>query len=64
MQLVEAKHRGCYTARRMDFIVSYVGGSLATLGTPLEVEFCYVSSVCYQAAPCYSDQGANFRQQV
>ena len=28
------------------------------------VGFCYVSSMCYQVAPCYSDQGANLRQHV
>ena len=33
-------------------------------GTPLVVESCYVSSVCYQAAPCCSDQGADLGQQV
>jgi hypothetical protein len=32
------------------------------LGTSLVVGFCYVSSVCYQVAPCYSDQGADLGQ--
>ena len=34
------------------------------LGAPLVVGSCYVSSVCYQAAPCCSDQGADLRQDV
>ena len=38
--------------------------SLAKLGTPLAVRSCYVLSVCYQAAPCYSDQGADLGQHV
>ena len=38
--------------------------SLARLGTPLMVGSCYVSSVCYQAAPCCSDQGADLGQHV
>ena len=25
---------------------------------------CYVSSVCYQVAPCYSDQGADLGQHI
>ena len=41
------------------FIVSYAGCLPAKLGTPLMVGSCYVSSVCYQAAPCYSNQGAD-----
>jgi hypothetical protein len=28
------------------------------------VEFCYVSLVCYQVAPCCSDQGVDLRQHV
>jgi hypothetical protein len=32
------------------------------LGTSLVVGFCYVSSVCYQVAPCYSDHGADLGQ--
>ena len=34
------------------------------LGAPLVVGSCYVSSVCYQAAPYYSDQGADFGRHV
>jgi hypothetical protein len=34
------------------------------LGIPLVVGFCYVSSVCYQVAPCCSDQGADLGQHV
>ena len=55
-------------------IVSYAGDSSvlgflvqaspAKLRTSLVVEFCYVSLVCYQAAPCCSDQGADLRQHV
>ena len=37
----------------------FVASSPAKLGTPLEVGSCYVSSVCYQLTPCYSDQGAD-----
>jgi hypothetical protein len=28
------------------------------------VGFCYVSSMCYQVASCYSDQGADLGQHV
>ena len=42
----------------------FVQASLAKLSTPLVVGSCYVSSVCYQAAPCYSDQGADLGQHV
>ena len=38
--------------------------SSAKLGTPLVVGSCYVSSVCYQVAPCCSDQGADLGKQV
>jgi hypothetical protein len=38
--------------------------SLAKLGIPFVVGFCYVSSVCYQVAPCCSDQGADLGQHV
>ena len=38
--------------------------SPAKLGTPLAVRSCYVSSVCYQLAPCCSDQGAFLGQHV
>ena len=38
--------------------------SLAKLRTPLVVGSCYVSSVCYQAAPYCLDQGADFGQHV
>ena len=34
------------------------------LGAPLVVGSCYVSSVCYQAAPCCSDQGADLGHHV
>ena len=34
------------------------------LGTPLAVGSCYVSSVCYQLAPCCSDQGVDLGQHV
>ena len=37
---------------------------LAKLGTPLAFGFCYVSSLCFQVAPCYSDQGANLGQHI
>jgi hypothetical protein len=36
----------------------------AKLGTFFVVGFCYVSSVCYQVAPCCSDQGADLGQHV
>ena len=59
--------------RRSD-IVSYAGDSSvfgffvqaspAKLRAPLVVGYCYVSSVCYQAAPCCSHQGANLGQHV
>jgi len=42
----------------------FVQVSLAKLGTPLVVRSCYVSSVCYQATPCCSDQGADLGQHV
>ena len=42
----------------------FVQASLAKPGTPLAAGSCYVSSMCYQAAPCYSDQGANLGQHV
>ena len=58
----------------MGFIVSYAGDSSvfgffvqaspAKLMTPLVVRSCYVSSVCYQAAPCYLDQGTDLGQHV
>ena len=38
--------------------------SPATPGTPLLLRSCYVSSVCYQAAPRCSDQGADLGQHV
>ena len=40
----------------------FMQASPAKLGTPLVVESCYVSSVCYQVAPCCSDQGADLGQ--
>ena len=53
-------------------VTSYVGDSSvpkffmqaspAKLGTPLVVGSSYVSSVCYQVAPCCSDQGADLGQ--
>jgi hypothetical protein len=42
----------------------FVQESPAKLGTPLIVEFCYVSSVCYQVAPCCLDQGADLGQHI
>jgi hypothetical protein len=42
----------------------FVQASPAKLGTPLVVGSCYVSSVCYQVAPCCSDQDADLRQHV
>jgi hypothetical protein len=30
----------------------------------LVVGFCYVSSLCYQVAPCCSDQGTDLGQHV
>jgi hypothetical protein len=41
-----------------------VQGLPAKLWTLLAVGCCYVSSVCYQVAPCYSDQGADLGQHV
>jgi len=38
--------------------------SPAKLEVPLVVESCYVSLVCYQVAPCYSDQGADLGQHI
>ena len=38
--------------------------SPAKLGTSLVVGSCYVSSVCYQVAPCRLDQGADLGQHV
>ena len=43
--------------RRWSDIAGYAGDS-SVLGS------CYVSSVCYQAAPCCSDQGADLVQRV
>ena len=42
----------------------FVQASPAKLGTPLVVGSCYISSVCYQATPCCSDQGADLGQHV
>ena len=42
----------------------FVQASPAKLRTPLVVGSCYISSVCYQAAPCYSDQGVDLGQHV
>ena len=42
----------------------FVQASPAKLGTPLVVGSCYVLLVCYQAAPCCSDQGADLGQHV
>ena len=42
----------------------FVQESPAKLETPLVVGPCYVSSVCFQVAPCCSDQGANLGQHV
>ena len=36
--------------------------SPAKLVTPLAFEFCYVLSLCFQVAPCCSDQGADLGQ--
>ena len=44
------------TPRCLD-IASYAGDSSV-------LRSCYVSSVCYQAAPCCSDQGADLGQHV
>ena len=38
--------------------------SPAKLGSPLAFRFCYVSSLCFQVAPCCSDQGADLGQHV
>ena len=38
--------------------------SLAKLRTPLVVGSCYVSLVCYQATPCYLDQGVDLGQHI
>ena len=42
----------------------FVHMSSAKLGTPSMVGSYYVSSVCYQAAPCCSNQGADLGQYV
>ena len=42
----------------------FVQVSLAKLRTPLVVRSYYVSSVCYQVAPCCSDRGADLGQHV
>ena len=42
----------------------FMQASPAKLRAPLVVGSCYVSSVCYQAAPCCSDQGADLGQHV
>jgi len=42
----------------------FMQASPAKLATPLVAGSCYVSSVCYQFAPCYSDQGADLEQHV
>jgi hypothetical protein len=42
----------------------FVQELLAKLGTPLAFRFCYISSVCYQVAPCCLDQGADLGQHV
>ena len=42
----------------------FMQASPAKLGTPLVVRSRYVSLVCYQVAPFYSDQGADLRQHV
>jgi hypothetical protein len=42
----------------------FVQASPAKLGTPLVVGFCYVLLMCYQVAPCCSDQGADLGQHV
>ena len=36
----------------------------AKLGTPLAVGSCYVSSLCFQVAPCCLDQGADLGQHI
>ena len=36
----------------------------AKLETSLVVGSCYVSSVCYQVAPCCSDQGADLGEHI
>ena len=38
--------------------------SPAKLGTPLVVGSCYVSSMCYQVAPCCLDRGADLGQHI
>ena len=42
----------------------FVQESPAKLGTLLAVGSCYVSSVCYQLAPCCLDQGADLGQHI
>jgi hypothetical protein len=42
----------------------FVQESPTKLGTPLVVGFCYFSSVCYQVAPCCSNQGADLEQHI
>ena len=36
--------------------------SPAKLGTPLVFGFCYVSSLCFQVAPCCSNRGVDLEQ--
>ena len=38
--------------------------SPAKLGTPLAFGFWYVSSLCFEVAPCYSDQVADLGQHI
>ena len=38
--------------------------SPAKLGTSLAFGFCYVLSLCFQVAPCFSDQVADLGQHV
>ena len=38
--------------------------SSTKLGTPLAFGFCYVSSLCFQVAPCCSDHGADLGQLI
>ena len=66
-----------HIARRFGFIDSYAEDLPAMLETPRCLDsscksrqlswalgFCYVSSLCFQAAPCYSDQGADLGQHI
>ena len=61
---VQASPAKLGTSQRSAVFEFLVQESPTKLGTHLVVISCYVSSMCYQVAPCYSDQGADLRQHV